>query len=152
MRSPISSHRFLLLIFLAVLVRPSQSQQFLIKLVKERSGKQAPHLLLVLVDATTRHPIAVREAADAYTAEAEGVEAIQIAWIGHAPKHHWSDFVTSESCRYGSLGSITKVSEIVTSGVTIGDWCGERRLAPKPAKPGELVIYIRRVHWWEKID
>jgi len=94
----------------------------------------------------------VTEAADGYTAEAEGVEAIQIAWIGHAPKHYWSDFGTSEGGKYGDLGSITKVSEIVTSGVTIGNWCGEMRLSPTPAKPGELVIYIRRVHWWEKID
>lgn len=40
------------------------------------------------------------------------------------------------------------IKRVLESGVAAGNTCGDFRIT---AKPGELIIFVRPLHWWEKM-
>src|SRR5580692_1594700 len=42
---------------------------------------------------------------------------------------------------------LSSLGEIIQSGIALENHCGKTRVAPRP---GELVLFVRPLHWWEK--
>ena len=131
----------------------ADAQSFHLRLVQEKTGRERNNFFVEVNVSRTSQPLPIdRVGAADYVVQTQGHDLIYVAWIGHAPKHYWSDFVTSLHCKYSGLGEEISVAAIRETGAIVGDWCGPAKAAPRSVQPGELLVFVRPVRWWEKID
>lgn len=147
---------------------PLFAQDIRIRLLDGHNGRPVNDCLNIWADSGRNRPVVVRTDKDGLAVLYVGGETA--ADVGHnveapckavrtsamtprtaATIGLWPDWAVD--CRphneHGSSPATTKfynVDEILRMGLSTSNTCGKFKAEPKP---GELIFYVRRPHWWE---
>jgi hypothetical protein len=113
-----------------------------LRLLDADSGQPMPNLKVDLYGDTGGKPLPITALGDLYEVDITGQVTLKVGEIT-SPTSHATDFIACTSLNLPAFD----VKQIQASGISPQNKCSK---ATHPAAPGELIIFIRRTHWWER--
>jgi hypothetical protein len=113
-----------------------------LRLLDADSGQPMPNLKVDLYGDTGGKPLPITLLGDLYEVDISGQSTLKVGEIT-SPTSHVTDFI---ACTALNLPAFD-IKQIQASGISPQNKCSKRT---HPAAPGELIIFIRRTHWWER--
>jgi hypothetical protein len=121
-----------------------------IRLVNEKTGKPVIHKQLRVVGDPSKIEVPTHAVGEDYTATIEatstGMNWLRLEWIKNRRDDQWADYV---NCWNEGEQFAAPLKDILTKGVVSENHCSTRTAE---SHPGELIIFVKQVHWWQKID
>ena len=128
----------------------TQTVPIRIRVLDGRTGKPYTHASIIVWDDTLLAPGHAAAVLPSTTTDDQGISVVQTS-----PSARISIHVTAEvgSCLPKSRAheplSVTRVADILSSGVLQRNICGKPHVEPHP---GELVVFQRPLHWYERLS
>jgi hypothetical protein len=113
-----------------------------VRLLSADSGQPMPNLKVGLYGDTGGKPLPITFLGDLYEVDITGQVTLRVGDIT-TPTSHATDFTACTSLNLPPFD----IKQIQAKGISPHNKCSKRT---HPAAPGELVIFIRRTHWWER--
>lgn len=112
-----------------------------VRLLDADSGQPVPNLKALIYGEAGGKPLPVTPLGDLYEVDVTGHISLDLGAITSATSNdtEFSACVT-QNVRFD-------VKQIQRTGIAAQNKCNKKA---SPAAPGELVIFIRRTHWWER--
>ncbi len=141
------SRAWMLVLFLGSTLATARAQQIHLRIINGHSGKPVVNATVItLITPGPAHPVA-----NLPTTDANGLTTLSVPVDGRV-----SAVVTSyPTCRHVAKVDRTRspisfsISQVESSGIVEMNNCSKQIAPPTP---GELTLFVRPLHWWERLS
>ena len=113
-----------------------------LRLLDADSGQPMPNLKVGLYGDTGGKPLPITLLGDLYEVDISGQVSLKVGEIT-SPTSSVTDFIACTSLNLPAFD----IKQIQAKGISPLNKCSKKT---HPAAPGELIIFVRRTHWWER--